>query len=85
MSCVLGRQPDRGCVWDVGKDKIGRYNSLSRDPKEDHVALVRLFYEVLVDPSMDPSMMNEAAVDLRILLEKKELIQGCNLDGTWEF
>ena len=54
-------------------------------PKEDHVALIGLFYEVLVDPSMDPSMMNEAAVDLKRLLEKKELIQGSILNRTWEF
>ena len=43
--------------------------------KEDHVALVRLFYQVLVQVDMDPPTMDLAAISLNTLLEKTYLIE----------
>ena len=43
--------------------------------KEDHVALVRLFYQVLVQVDMDPPTMDLAAISLNTLLEKEYLIE----------
>ena len=43
-------------------------------PKEDHLALVRLFYDLLIQPDMEPWMANKAAATVVTLLKKRELI-----------
>ena len=43
--------------------------------KEDHVSLIRLFYQVLVQVNMDPPTMYQAAITLSTLLESRHLIE----------
>ena len=46
--------------------------------KEDHVSLIRLFYQVLVQVDMDPPTMYQAAITLNTLLESRHLIEVSN-------
>ena len=47
--------------------------------KEDHVSLIRLFYQVLVQVDMDPPTMYQAAITLNTLLESRHLIEASNV------
>ena len=43
--------------------------------KEDHVSLIRLFYQVLIQVDMDPPTIYQAAITLNTLLERRHLIE----------
>ena len=43
--------------------------------KEDHVSLIRLFYQVLIQVDMDPLTIYQAAITLNTLLERRHLIE----------
>ena len=47
--------------------------------KEDHVSLIQLFYQVLVQVDMDPPTMYQAAITLNTLLESRHLIEVSNV------
>ena len=43
--------------------------------KEDHVSLIQLFYQVLIQVDMDPPTIYQAAITLNTLLERRHLIE----------
>ena len=47
---------------------------------DDHVSLIRLFYQVLVQVDMDPPTMNQAAITLKTLLESRHLIKVSSIE-----
>ena len=48
--------------------------------KADHVSLIRLFYQVLVQVDMDPPTIYQAAITLNTLLESRHLIEVRSID-----
>ncbi|KAG5878460.1 hypothetical protein JTB14_022783 [Gonioctena quinquepunctata] len=51
--------------------------------KEDHIALIKLFYELVIIPDLEPTRINKCATTLIQLLKKKYLLTRDELQLDW--
>ncbi|XP_014213300.1 proteasome activator complex subunit 4-like [Copidosoma floridanum] len=54
-----------------------------RFTKEDHIALVKLFYELITIPGLQPTSLEKFATILMLLLMKEELLSPNDLELPW--
>ncbi|XP_012258033.2 proteasome activator complex subunit 4B-like [Athalia rosae] len=81
---VLLREIRPACsVWTV---RLCKYIKLygMKFSKEDHIIFVKLMYEMITIPNLEPHLVHEFGATLIILLKKKELISPEELELPWE-
>ncbi|KAK4885236.1 hypothetical protein RN001_001507 [Aquatica leii] len=73
VKSVLAREIRPGCmVWTSRLNKYTRIYGL-KFSKEDHIALVKLYYELVTIPDLEPTRINKFGCTLNFLLKKKML------------
>ncbi|KAF5303620.1 hypothetical protein FQA39_LY09867 [Lamprigera yunnana] len=73
VKAVLAREIRPGCiVWTFRLNKYIRIYGL-KFSKEDHIALVKLYYELVTIPNLEPMRINKFSATLNYLLKKKKL------------
>ncbi|KAK5647619.1 hypothetical protein RI129_002511 [Pyrocoelia pectoralis] len=73
VKSVLAREIRPGCmVWTSRLNKYTRIYGF-KFSKEDHIALVKLYYELVTIPGLEPTRINKLACTLTFLLKKKLL------------
>ncbi|CAH0550528.1 unnamed protein product [Brassicogethes aeneus] len=83
VKSVLAREMRPGCaLWTSRLNKYIKIYGL-KFSKEDHIALIKLFYELVIIPDLEPSRINKSATTLTSLLKKKYLISRDELQLDW--
>ncbi|CAH1969246.1 unnamed protein product [Acanthoscelides obtectus] len=80
---VLGREMRPGCaMW---TSRLIKYIKIYgyKFSKQDHIALIKLFYELLIIPDLEPTRVNKCASTLTVLLKKKYLLSREDLQLDW--
>ncbi|KAL1501106.1 hypothetical protein ABEB36_006493 [Hypothenemus hampei] len=71
VKSVLSREIRPGCaIWTSRLQRYIRIYGL-KFSKEDHIALIKLFYEVITIPYLEPTVINKFATALQLLIKKK--------------
>ncbi|KAF5308174.1 hypothetical protein FQR65_LT06354 [Abscondita terminalis] len=82
VKSVLAREIRPGCmVWTSRLNKYTRIYGL-KFSKEDHIALVKLYYELVTIPDLEPTRINKFGCTLNLLL-KKRLLSPDDLQLNW--
>ncbi len=83
VSTLMRREVRPGAViWITRLTKyIRHYGHMF--PKSDHLALVRLFYGIVVQPELEPWFANKVASALVTLIRKRELLTPDDLRLEW--
>ncbi|VEN57554.1 unnamed protein product [Callosobruchus maculatus] len=83
IKSVLGREMRPGCaLW---TSRLAKYIKIygHKFSKEDHIALIKLFYELIIIPDLEPTRINKCATTLSMLLKKKYLLSRDDLQLEW--
>ncbi|XP_046402715.1 proteasome activator complex subunit 4A-like [Ischnura elegans] len=81
--CVMQREIQPGCgIWCT---QLAKYTKLygMKFSKEDHIILIKLMYELVTIPDLEPWMLNKFAQVLIILLKKRHLLSPEDLVLEW--
>ncbi|KAL0124071.1 hypothetical protein PUN28_006100 [Cardiocondyla obscurior] len=80
---VMLRELTPGCIYWLGE--LYLYIELygMKFSKEDHIAFVKLVYELVIIPNLDPRLANKFFTTLILLLKKKRLISPDELELPW--
>ncbi|XP_011874622.1 PREDICTED: proteasome activator complex subunit 4-like [Vollenhovia emeryi] len=80
---VMLREFKPGCIFWL--HRLSMYIKLYglKFSKEDHIAFVKLSYQLITVPNLDPDLMYPACVILNLLLKKKKLISPDELELPW--
>nr|CAH7732828.1 unnamed protein product [Callosobruchus chinensis] len=83
IKSVLGREMRPGCV--LWTSRLTKYIKIYgyKFSKEDHIALIKLFYELIIIPDLEPTRINKCATTLFTLLKKKYLLTREDLQLEW--
>ncbi|KAJ8979648.1 hypothetical protein NQ317_001355 [Molorchus minor] len=83
IKSVLAREMRPGCaLWTSRLNKYIKIYGM-KFSKEDHIALIRLFYELVTIPDLEPTRINKCATTLIQLLKKKYLLTRDELQLEW--
>ncbi|XP_076268331.1 proteasome activator complex subunit 4-like isoform X1 [Rhynchophorus ferrugineus] len=83
VKSVLAREMRPGCaLWTSRLNKYIKIYGLNFS-KEDHIALIKLFYELVTIPDLEPTRVNKCAFTLTQLLKKKYLLTRDDLQLEW--
>ncbi|XP_022913061.1 proteasome activator complex subunit 4A-like [Onthophagus taurus] len=83
IKSILAREMRPGCaLW---TSRLNRYLKIYglKFSKEDHVILIKLFYELLTIPNLEPARISKFAVTLNLLLKKSYLLKQDDLQLEW--
>ncbi|CAH1108407.1 unnamed protein product [Psylliodes chrysocephalus] len=83
VKSVLAREMRPGCaLW---TSRLMKYIKIygMKFSKEDHIALIKLFYELVIIPDLEPTRINKCATMLIQLLKKKYLLTRDDLQLDW--
>ncbi|KAM0724588.1 Proteasome activator complex subunit 4B [Formica fusca] len=80
---VMLRELKPGCVFWTSRLNIYIKLYGMKFSKEDHIAFVKLIYELVTIPNLDPNLINKFGTTLILLLKKKELISPDELELAW--
>ncbi|CAG9857916.1 unnamed protein product [Phyllotreta striolata] len=83
VKSILAKEMRPGCaLW---TSRLMKYIKIygMKFSKEDHIALVKLFYELVVIPDLEPTRINKCATTLGQLLKKKYLLTRDDLQLDW--
>ncbi|XP_008209740.1 proteasome activator complex subunit 4 [Nasonia vitripennis] len=81
--CIMLRDIKPGCaVW---SNMLQKYITLYdlRFSKEDHITFIKLMYELLTIPNLEPSLISAFGYRLYMLLRKSDLISPKELELPW--
>ncbi|XP_071454240.1 proteasome activator complex subunit 4-like [Hetaerina americana] len=81
--CVMLREIQPGCgIWCT---QLAKYIKLygMKFSKEDHIILIKLMYELVTIPDLEPWILNKFAQVLIILLKKRHLLSPDDLVLEW--
>ncbi|XP_050294149.1 proteasome activator complex subunit 4B-like [Anthonomus grandis grandis] len=83
IKSVLAREIRPGCaLWTSRLNKYIKIYGL-KFSKEDHIALIKLFYELITIPDLEPTRISKCAFTLSQLLKKRYLITRDELQLDW--
>ncbi|XP_066249765.1 proteasome activator complex subunit 4B-like [Euwallacea similis] len=83
VKAVLAREIRPGCaLWTSRLNKYIKIYGM-KFSKEDHISLIKLFYELMTIPDLEPTRINKCAVTLHQLLKKKYLLTRDELQLDW--
>ncbi|XP_018576290.1 proteasome activator complex subunit 4 [Anoplophora glabripennis] len=83
VKAVLAREMRPGCaLWTSRLNKYIKIYGM-KFSKEDHIALIKLFYELVTIPDLEPTRINKCATTLIQLLKKKYLLTRDELQLEW--
>ncbi|XP_072396223.1 proteasome activator complex subunit 4-like [Diabrotica undecimpunctata] len=83
IKSVLAREMRPSCaLW---TSRLMKYIKIygMKFSKEDHIALIKLFYELVIIPDLEPTRINKCATTLIQLLKKKYLLTRDDLQLEW--
>uniref|UniRef100_A0A6P7GVF6 Proteasome activator complex subunit 4B-like n=1 Tax=Diabrotica virgifera virgifera TaxID=50390 RepID=A0A6P7GVF6_DIAVI len=83
IKSVLAREMRPSCaLW---TSRLMKYIKIygMKFSKEDHIALIKLFYELTIIPDLEPTRINKCATTLIQLLKKKYLLTRDDLQLEW--
>ncbi|CAH1169598.1 unnamed protein product [Phaedon cochleariae] len=83
VKSVLAREMRPGCaLW---TSRLMKYIKIygMKFSKEDHILLIKLFYELVIIPDLEPTRINKCATTLVQLLKKKYLLTRDELQLDW--
>ncbi|OXU20844.1 hypothetical protein TSAR_014413 [Trichomalopsis sarcophagae] len=82
--CVMLRDIEPGCIY--WSQMLTKYIELYglRFHKDEHIAFVKLSYELTTIPNLQPSLVHTFSNLLSTLLKKKETIPPSDLELQWE-
>ncbi|KAJ8924060.1 hypothetical protein NQ315_006837 [Exocentrus adspersus] len=84
VKAVLAREMRPGCaLWTSRLNKYIKIYGM-KFSKEDHVALIKLFYELVTIPDLEPTRISKCATTLIQLLKKKNLLTRDELQLEWK-
>ncbi|XP_011068182.1 PREDICTED: proteasome activator complex subunit 4B-like [Acromyrmex echinatior] len=80
---VMLRELTPGCVF--WSNRLNLYIELygMKFSKIDHIAFIKLMYELVTIPNLDPNLINKFSTTLVLLLKKKKLISPDELELPW--
>ncbi|XP_060526500.1 proteasome activator complex subunit 4-like [Cylas formicarius] len=83
VKSILAQEMRPGCaLWTSRLNKYIKIYGM-KFSKEDHIALIKLFYELVTIPDLEPTRVNKCALTLTQLLKKKYLITRDELELEW--
>ncbi|KYB26764.1 proteasome activator complex subunit 4 [Tribolium castaneum] len=83
IKSVLAREMRPGCaLWTSRLNKYIKIYGM-KFSKEDHICFIKLFYDLLTIPDLEPTRINKCASTLTQLLKKKYLISRDELQLEW--
>ncbi|XP_015588278.1 proteasome activator complex subunit 4B [Cephus cinctus] len=81
---VMLREMQPGCtIWTASLCKYIKIYGL-KFSKEDHILFIKLMYELITIPDLEPSLVHKFGCVLILLLKKKELISPDELELPWK-
>ncbi|KAK9752669.1 Proteasome-substrate-size regulator, mid region [Popillia japonica] len=84
IKSVLAREMRPGCaLWTSRLNKYMKIYGL-KFSKDDHICLIRLYYDLLTQPNLEPTRINKFAATLSFLLKKDYLLSQDDLQLDWK-
>lgn len=83
IKSVLAQEMRPGCaLWTSRLNKYIKIYGL-KFSKEDHIALIKLFYQLMIIPDLEPIRIHRCGATLVQLLKKKYLLTRDDLQLEW--
>ncbi|XP_043684421.1 proteasome activator complex subunit 4B-like isoform X1 [Vespula pensylvanica] len=80
---IMYREMQPGCsFWTTRLCKYIKIYGM-KFSKEDHIYFIKLMYELIIIPNLDPFLINKFGSTLILLLKKKELLSPNDLELPW--
>ncbi|KRT82951.1 hypothetical protein AMK59_4226 [Oryctes borbonicus] len=84
IKSVLAREMRPGCaLWTSRLNKYMKIYGL-KFSKEDHICLIKLYYDLITQPNLEPTRINKFAATLSFLLKKEYLLSQDDLQLQWK-